>query len=102
MRVAIDRAIGLGTPPTVRLQRTFARPGQFSSFEKVMVWSHWLWFMVPHGTLVYIMLRHRGRFERSAVMTYAVFDIGAMVYWILPTAPPWYAAAHGGRGPGSG
>ncbi len=27
-------------------------------------------------------------------MTYAVFDIGAMIYWILPTAPPWYAAAH--------
>ena len=26
-------------------------------------------------------------------MTYAVFDIGASVYWLLPTAPPWYAAA---------
>jgi membrane-associated phospholipid phosphatase len=54
--------------------------------------------MVPHGTLVYIMLRHRSRFERSAVLTYAVFDIGAIVYWVLPTAPPWYAASHGGRG----
>jgi membrane-associated phospholipid phosphatase len=31
-------------------------------------------------------------------MTYAVFDAGAMVYWVLPTAPPWYAAAHAGRG----
>jgi hypothetical protein len=44
------------------------------------------------------MLRRRGRFDRAAVMTYAVFDVGAMVYWILPTAPPWYAAAHAGRG----
>ena len=26
-------------------------------------------------------------------MTYAVFDIGASVYWLLPTAPPWYATA---------
>jgi membrane-associated phospholipid phosphatase len=43
------------------------------------------------------MLRHRSRFERSAVMTYAVFDIGAMIYWVLPTAPPWYAAVYGGR-----
>jgi membrane-associated phospholipid phosphatase len=27
------------------------------------------------------------------VLTYAVFDVGAMLYWVLPTAPPWYAAA---------
>jgi membrane-associated phospholipid phosphatase len=32
-------------------------------------------------------------FTRAAVMTYAVFDIGASVYWLAPTAPPWYAAS---------
>ncbi len=95
--IAVDRALGGGELPTVRLQRRLAR-GQWRLGDRVLVWAHWLWFMVPHGTLVYIMLRHRSRFERSAVMTYAVFDIGAMVYWVLPTAPPWYAAAHGGRG----
>ncbi len=94
--IAVDRALGLGELPTVRLQRRLAR-GQWRLGDRVLVWAHWLWFMVPHGTLVYIMLRHRSRFERSAVMTYAVFDIGAMVYWMAPTAPPWYAAAHGGR-----
>ena len=25
-------------------------------------------------------------------------SIGAMVYWIVPTAPPWYAASRGSRG----
>ena len=30
-------------------------------------------------------------------MTYAVFDIGASVYWLAPTAPPWYAASVAGR-----
>jgi PAP2 superfamily len=95
--IAVDRLLGLGQLPTVRLQRRLAR-GQWRLGDRVLVWAHWLWFMVPHGTLVYIMLRHRSRFDRSAVMTYAVFDIGAMVYWILPTAPPWYAAGHAGRG----
>jgi hypothetical protein len=94
--IAVDRVLGLGELPTVRLQRRLAR-GQWRLGDKLLVWTHWLWFMVPHGTLVYIMLRHRSRFDRSAVMTYAVFDVGAMVYWILPTAPPWYAAAHAGR-----
>ena len=32
------------------------------------------------------------RFPRAAVMTYAVFDVGASFYWVAPTAPPWYAA----------
>jgi membrane-associated phospholipid phosphatase len=94
--IAIDRILGLGELPTVRLQRRLAR-GQWRTGDKLLVWAHWLWFMVPHGALVYIMLRHPQRFERSAVMTYAVFDIGAMIYWVLPTAPPWYAAAHAGR-----
>jgi hypothetical protein len=95
--IAVDRVLGLGQLPTVRLQRRLAR-GQWRLGDRVLVWAHWLWFLVPHGTLVYIMLRHRSRFDRSAVMTYAVFDLGAMVYWILPTAPPWYAAGHAGRG----
>jgi membrane-associated phospholipid phosphatase len=31
----------------------------------------------------------------AAARTYAVFDIGAVFYWVIPTAPPWWAAAHG-------
>jgi membrane-associated phospholipid phosphatase len=95
--IAVDRLLGLGQLPTVRLQRRLAR-GQWRLGDRVLVWAHWLWFLAPHGSLLYIMLRHRARFDRSAVLTYAVFDIGAMIYWILPTAPPWYAAAHAGRG----
>ncbi len=95
--IDVDRVLGLGELPTVRLQRWLAR-GRWRLGDRVLVWAHWVWFMVPHGSLVYVMLRHRSRFDRSAVMTYAVFDIGAMIYWVLPTAPPWYAAAHGGRG----
>jgi membrane-associated phospholipid phosphatase len=56
------------------------------------VWTHWTWFAIPHGSLLYILARHPGRFPRAAVMTYAVFDIGASFYWLVPTAPPWYAA----------
>jgi hypothetical protein len=94
--IAIDHILGFGELPTVRLQRRLAC-GQWRSADKVLVWAHWLWFFVPHGSLVYIMLCHPRRFERSAVMTYAVFDIGAMIYWVLPTAPPWYAAILAGR-----
>lgn len=91
----IDRALGLGTLPTLRLQRLFARPGAIAPFERALVWTHWLWFFVPHAAVAYVLLRQPERFARSAVMMYAVFDLGAVVYWLLPTAPPWYASAHG-------
>jgi membrane-associated phospholipid phosphatase len=62
------------------------------------VWAHWSWFLVPHGTVAYILLRHHRRFPRAAVMTYAVFNSGASFYWLAPTAPPWYAAAQRATG----
>ena len=92
---AADRLLGLGVPPTMRLQRLFAHPGEIQGYEKVLVWAHWVWFAVPHSALLYVLLRRREQFARSAVMTYAVFDLGACVYWLLPTAPPWYAAERG-------
>jgi hypothetical protein len=94
--IAVDRVLGLGELPTVRLQRAFAGD-RWRLGDRLLVWAHWLWFAVPHGSLLYILLRHPRRFERAAVMTYAVFDLGAIVYWLAPTAPPWYAASVAGR-----
>jgi membrane-associated phospholipid phosphatase len=95
--IAVDRVLGLGELPTLRLQRALARRGpdgvEWRALDRVLVWAHWTWFMVPHGSLAYILVRHPQRFPRAALMTYAVFDIGASVYWLAPTAPPWYAAS---------
>ncbi len=94
--IVADRVLGLGELPSVRLQRAFASGGSgtadWRTLDRVLVWAHWSWFMVPHGSLLYILLRDRGSFPRAAVLTYAVFDLGASVYWLAPTAPPWYAA----------
>ena len=93
--VRVDCAVGLGKTPTLRLQRAFGRPGHFNALEKVLVWSHWLWFLFPHGTVAYVLLRHPKRFARTAAHVYATFDVGVVGYWAVPTAPPWYAAARG-------
>jgi len=93
--VRADRAIGLGTTPTLRLQRALATPGGFRGYEKVLVWSHWLWFLFPHGTVAYLLLRRPEHFPRGAAQVYATFDIGLIGYWAVPTAPPWFAAQRG-------
>jgi hypothetical protein len=93
--IAVDRVLGLGAPPTLRLQRAFATPGQISRFERVLVWCHWLWFLTPHASLAYVLLRRYDRFAFAAGRMYGVFDLGAIFYWAIPTAPPWWAALHG-------
>jgi membrane-associated phospholipid phosphatase len=91
-----DSLIGLGRLPSTRLQEALASSGpdgpNWRALDRVLVWAHWSWFAIPHGSLAYILVRSPSRFPRAAVMTYAVFDIGATFYWLIPTAPPWYAA----------
>jgi len=100
--IVADRVLGLGELPTVRLQRALARQGangpEWRALDRLLVWAHWSWFMVPHGAVAYMLVRHPARFPRAAVMTYAVFNVGASFYWLAPTAPPWYAAAAGAEG----
>jgi hypothetical protein len=91
----MDRVLGLGVTPTVRLQQALGRPGDIGPLDKALVWAHWMWFAAPHVAVAHVLLRRPDRFARGATMMYAVFDLGAIVYWLVPTAPPWYAAAEG-------
>jgi hypothetical protein len=98
--IVADRVLGLGELPGLRLQRAFARrEGEpLRVAEQVLVWCHWLWFVVPHGTVAYLLLRRRELFAGGALQMYAVFDLGLVGYWAVPTAPPWYAAQLGALG----
>jgi membrane-associated phospholipid phosphatase len=93
--IAADKVLGLGVPPTLRLQHGFSEPAAINRFERVLVLCHWAWFLVPHGSVLYVRLRRPERFTSAAARMYSVFDLGAIFYWALPTAPPWYAARHG-------
>jgi membrane-associated phospholipid phosphatase len=93
--IQVDRALGGGTLPTHRLQRALGRPGELRPHDYALSFVHWSWFFVPHTTLAYVLLRHREHYPRSAVLMAACFDMGCVVYWAVPTAPPWWAAANG-------
>src|SRR3954467_10987698 len=59
--VRADRLIGLGRSPTLRLQGRLARPGRIRGADRLLVWTHWVWFLFPHGTVLYTILRRRER-----------------------------------------
>ena len=82
--VRADRAIGLGELPGLRLQRAFARHegAAAAGREQALVWCHWLWFLVPHGTVAYLLAPPRATASpRGAAQIYAVFDLGLIGYW---------------------
>ena len=93
--IAVDRFLGAGELPNLRLQRAFSRPGQVTRLDRALAVIHWAWFMEPHLALTWILLRNDAGFPRAARQMAAAFDIGCAIYFAVPTAPPWWAAENG-------
>lgn len=93
--IRTDLLIGRGELPTVRLQRLLGRPGHVRKHDVLLSWLHWSWFLVPHGSVAYVLARKPEKFEKVAALMAATFDTGVCFYWLVPTAPPWWAGEHG-------
>jgi membrane-associated phospholipid phosphatase len=93
--IAVDRAIGLGELPTIRLQGALGTVGRVTALDRALSVVHWAWFVQPHLALAYILARHPDRFPRAARQMSGVYDLGCAVYFAVPTAPPWWAAEEG-------
>ena len=50
--IRVDRVLGLGELPNVRLQRAFSRPGEVTALDRVLAVVHWAWFVEPHLALL--------------------------------------------------
>lgn len=93
--IRLDRALGRGTPPGVRLQRLRRNPRRRRVLDRGLGLVYFAWAPERHAVLLYVLLRHRERFARAAALVAASFDLGWLIYSAVPTAPPWWAAKHG-------
>ncbi len=97
--VRVDRAIGAGRLPNSRLQQALMRPNEpITPLDRALTFAHWAWFIEPHASLLFILVRDEARFVRAARQMAAAFDLGCAAYIAFPTAPPWWAAEHGYTG----
>ena len=64
--IAVDRVLGLGvTADACACSSAFARPRRtINRFERVLVWCHWMWFAVPHGSVAYVLCARPGAVSR--------------------------------------
>jgi hypothetical protein len=93
--IRVDKLLGGGELPNVRLQKALAGLGRRNTVDRALSWIHWAWFLEPHGSLTWILARHPEHFPRSARQMSAVFDLGCALYMAVPTAPPWWASEEG-------
>jgi membrane-associated phospholipid phosphatase len=93
--IAVDRAIGLGKLPNLRAQHAFSVPGEVTRRDRFLSFVHWVWFAQPHLALTSILVRRTERFPSAARQLAAVYDIGCLIYFLVPTAPPWWAGENG-------
>jgi membrane-associated phospholipid phosphatase len=93
--IVSDRLLGGGRLPNTRLQQRLARLPRVGVIDRVLTWTHWLWFFEPYVALALILVRNNERFPRAARQMAAVFDIGCAIYFAAPTAPPWWSSEEG-------
>jgi membrane-associated phospholipid phosphatase len=93
--IALDRIVGAGTLPGVRLQALRADERLARVLDRAMGVVYFSWALERHAVLLHLITRHPERFPRAAALVAASFDVGWAIYSVFPTAPPWWAAKHG-------
>lgn len=95
--IRIDSAIGRGMPPTERLQRTLRDPVRLNRLDKALTGAFYGLFLAPHVALVWLMLCHEEHFPRAAGRLAVAYHLTTIGYWVIPSAPPWWASEREGE-----
>jgi membrane-associated phospholipid phosphatase len=93
--VRLDGLLGLGVPPTLRLQRALRDPPRVTPLDFAVTATYASWF-VPHALLAYLLLRHPEYVPRAAGRLAAAYHLTTPFYYLVPTAPPWWASEEAG------
>ncbi len=87
--IVLDRLLGLGELPTVRLQAF----GPGLAWPAILV--HLTYYIVPPLVGAVLWLLARDRFRRYMLAISVAYLAGLAVHFLVPTAPPWMAAQLG-------
>lgn len=93
--IRVDRGIFLGGQPVVELQSWLFNPGGVGPLDWAAVAMHWSFFVVPHAAAVAIFLVRRRAFAAYVSLSVGTMWLGLLLFFLLPTAPPWLAAQYG-------
>ena len=85
-----------GATPSAWLQARIGGTGSdpgIAAYASAVI--HWTWFVFPHAAVVGVWLFARKYAWRVALIVASTFMLGALLYFTVPTAPPWMAVEQG-------
>jgi membrane-associated phospholipid phosphatase len=92
-----DALIGLGIAPAERLQSRLRSPPKLVALDYVLTALYLTWEIEPHLAVAWILCKHEDAFPVAAARLGATYDATLLGYWLVPTAPPWWASEKAGR-----
>lgn len=93
--IDIERTLFLGHAPTQWLQAQLFNPARLRLLDWLTVQIHWSYFAVPHVAAAAVWVWRRDLFPRFVALVLGTFYAGLVLYFLLPTVPPWLAADRG-------
>lgn len=93
--IDIDKFLFLGSEPVVWLQGRLFSPGRLTPLDFMTVQVHWSFFLAPHVAAIAIFIWRRDLFPRYALLVVGTMYLGLVLFFLLPTTPPWLAAQAG-------
>jgi membrane-associated phospholipid phosphatase len=94
-QLTIDRWIGLGEVPTLRLQHALYHQGEVQWWEVPVTLTYISHFFVPFVVAGVFWLRDRDRYWRYIRRFVTLSFAAAVTFVLFPAVPPWLAARHG-------
>ena len=85
-----------GVTPSAWLQARIGGAGSdpgFPAFFSAII--HWTWFVFPHAAVIGVWLFARKMAWRVTIIVALTFYLGVLLYFTVPTAPPWMASDQG-------
>jgi PAP2 superfamily len=94
-QLLLDRWIGWGEVPTLRLQHALYEPGPVQWWEVPVTLTYVSHFFVPFVVAAVFWVRDRPRYWRYVRRFVTLSFLGALTFLLFPAIPPWLAAHMG-------
>ncbi|MCA9823122.1 MAG: phosphatase PAP2 family protein [Dehalococcoidia bacterium] len=92
---SVDRALFFGMHPVESLQKAFFSTTSIGFADYFAVGVHWSFFIAPHAMAILIFVYRRPLFKPYVATVVGTMYLGLLLFFLLPTAPPWLAASEG-------
>ena len=93
--IEADKWLFSGTDPVLYLQHELFQPWRIDFFDVLAVAVHWSFFIAPHAAAIVIFIWRRELFPRYAVTVVGTMYVALILFFVVPTAPPWLAGQTG-------